>query len=110
VVKVLPTPGAIDELAVLRLVGDVSVQPLERIHDVIEAHRGYYRGAAKVRHGFNGTGVGGPGGEDGSLLLRGHVRIGYDIHGGSEGPGRMKEMVEFKILSVRWFDHGHIPK
>jgi hypothetical protein len=38
-VKVLPAPGAIDELAILGLIGDVSVQPLERIHHVIEADK-----------------------------------------------------------------------
>jgi hypothetical protein len=40
VVEVFPAPGPIDELAVLGLIGDISVQSLERIHDVIEADRG----------------------------------------------------------------------
>jgi hypothetical protein len=44
------------------------------------------------------------------LLLHGHVRNDYDIHGGPEGPCRMKEKVEFKVLSVRCLDHGHIPE
>jgi hypothetical protein len=36
-VQILPAPGAVDELAVLRLGGRFTVELLQRVHDIVEA-------------------------------------------------------------------------
>jgi hypothetical protein len=107
--RVPPATGSIGDPAVLGFVGDVPVQQLECIHDVVEAHNWCRRWLAQTWGGLDCASVRGPRREDRPLLLNCHIRVGSNIHRALKNAGWMKEVVEFKVLSIQLLGHGYIP-